>query len=78
MATVINLNRFRKAKKRAVAEERAAQNRAASGRTKKERKTTTRERERADRELDTSASTNCRGRARRCRRRGSPRRSRQK
>src|SRR5205814_1619508 len=52
MATVINLNRFRKAKKRSVAEERAAQNRAASGRTKKERKTTTRECERADRELD--------------------------
>ncbi|TMJ77143.1 MAG: DUF4169 family protein [Alphaproteobacteria bacterium] len=52
MATVINLNRFRKAKKRAVAEERALQNRAGSGRTKKERKTTTRERERADRELD--------------------------
>jgi len=52
MATVINLNRFRKAQKRSVAEERAAQNRAGSGGTKKERKTTTRERERADRELD--------------------------
>ena len=52
MATVINLNRFRKAKKRAAGEERAAQNRAASGRTKTQPKTTWRARARADRELD--------------------------
>ena len=39
MASVINLNRFRKAKKRAAAEQRAAENRTAFGRTKKERKT---------------------------------------
>ena len=39
MASVINLNRFRKAKKRVAAAERAAENRAAFGRTKEERKT---------------------------------------
>jgi len=52
MASVINLNRFRKAKKRAAAEQRAAENRVAFGRTKKEHKTADRERLLANRELD--------------------------
>lgn len=52
MASVINLNRFRKAKKRADAERRAAENRAAFGRSKDERQTLARERERTDRDLD--------------------------
>ena len=52
MGSVINLNRFRKAKKRAADEQRAAENRVAFGRTKRERKTVKRERERADLELD--------------------------
>ena len=51
MASVINLNRFRKAKKRVAAELRAAENRAAFGRTKEERKSTERERRLTDREL---------------------------
>src|SRR5437762_1807319 len=44
MASVVNLNRFRKEKKRAAAEQRAAENRTTFGRTKKERKTTERDR----------------------------------
>src|SRR3977135_3487884 len=52
MASVVNLNRFRKAKKRAAAEQRAAENRTAFGRTKKERKTAERERLLAGRDLD--------------------------
>ena len=52
MASVVNLNRFRKAKKRAAAERRAAENRTAFGRTKPERKLVERERERADRDLE--------------------------
>ena len=35
MVSVINLNRFRKAKKRAAAEQRAAENRVAFGRTRR-------------------------------------------
>ena len=52
MATVINLNRFRKAKKSAEAERRAADNRTAFGRSKKERRQAESERERLARELD--------------------------
>ena len=37
MASVVNLNRFRKAKRRAEAQRLAAENRAAFGRTKTER-----------------------------------------
>jgi len=52
MASVINLNRFRKAKKAAEAERRAAENRAASGRGKAERRQADVERERLERDLD--------------------------
>ena len=52
MASVVNLNRFRKAKKAAEAERRAADNRAAFGRSKKERRETEGERERLKRDLD--------------------------
>jgi ribosomal protein S2 len=52
MATVINLNRFRKAKKSAEAERRAADNRVLFGRSKKERRQADRERDRLARELD--------------------------
>lgn len=49
MASVVNLNRFRKAKKREEAQQRAAANRALHGRVKKDRDATDDERER---ELD--------------------------
>lgn len=52
MALVVNLNRFRKAKKREEALRQAAQNRALSGRTKAERQQRTKDRDRAQRELD--------------------------
>ena len=52
MASIVNLNRFRKAKKRAEDRERAAANRAASGRGKSERRNSEAERHRLDRELD--------------------------
>jgi hypothetical protein len=52
MASVVNLNRFRKAKKAADAERRAAENRAASGRGKTERRQVDAERERMERDLD--------------------------
>ncbi len=52
MAAVVNLNRFRKAKQRAEAERRAAENRAAFGRTKTARRDADDERERVQRELD--------------------------
>jgi hypothetical protein len=52
MASVVNLNRFRKAKKRTEAERRAAGNRVAFGRTKAERRDAESERNRASRELD--------------------------
>jgi hypothetical protein len=52
MASVVNLNRFRKAKQRAEGERLAAENRAASGRTKVERRKAESERERLARELD--------------------------
>ncbi|HML09526.1 MAG TPA: DUF4169 family protein [Stellaceae bacterium] len=52
MASVVNLNRFRKGKKRAEAKQRAAENRALYGRSKDERRLAEDERQRAARELD--------------------------
>ena len=52
MTSVVNLNRFRKAKQRAEDEQRATVNRATFGRTKAERQKTDGERQRRDRELD--------------------------
>ena len=52
MASVVNLNRFRKAKKREEAQQRAAENRALHGRSKQERQTVDAERRRSDHELD--------------------------
>jgi hypothetical protein len=52
MAAVVNLNRFRKAKKRAEHERTAAENRAAFGRSKAERQLRESEEERRRRELD--------------------------
>ena len=52
MASVVNLNRFRKTKKSAEAERRAAANRAAFGRSKTERRKADEERERSERDLD--------------------------
>ena len=52
MASIVNLNLFRKAKQRADAERRAAENRIAFGRSKAERRKTDEERERLARELD--------------------------
>jgi len=52
MASVVNLNRFRKAKRRAEDERRAAENRATFGGTKTERQKEEAERQRLARELD--------------------------
>jgi hypothetical protein len=52
MASIVNLNRFRKAKKREEAQQRAAENRALFGRSKKERRAADNECERTARELD--------------------------
>lgn len=52
MTAVVNLNRFRKAKKASEAERRAAENRAAFGRSKAERRKAEDERERGARDLD--------------------------
>lgn len=52
MASVVNLNRFRKAKQRAEAERRAAENRVAFGRSKEERRNAADDRERIARELE--------------------------
>ena len=52
MGSVINLNRFRKAKERAEAERRAARNRVAFGRTKEERSKTQDEQQRTARDLE--------------------------
>ena len=52
MTSVVNLNRFRKDKQRADDRKRAAENRALSGRSKKERKVTADEQRRAEHELD--------------------------
>lgn len=52
MALVVNLNRFRKVKKREADQQRAAENRALFGRSKKDRRADDDERQRAARELD--------------------------
>jgi hypothetical protein len=52
MVAIVNLNRFRKVKKREEAQQRAAQNRAVSGRSKEQRRTVKDERQRAERDLD--------------------------
>ena len=52
MASVVNLNRFRKQKARVAKEQRAAENRALYGRNKQERQAETAERRRADRDLE--------------------------
>jgi hypothetical protein len=52
MASVINLNHFRKAKERAEKTRRAVENRAAFGRSKAERRTADAERQRRERELN--------------------------
>lgn len=49
---VINLNRFRKAKKREEAQQRAAENRALHGRSKKDRQAEEDARKRMQRELE--------------------------
>ena len=51
MGSVVNLNRFRKAKERVEAERRAAENRVAFGRSKAERRKAQDESERASRDL---------------------------
>ena len=52
MATVVNLNRFRKAKKRAEDQRRATENRARFGRSKADRQVSETEEERRRRELE--------------------------
>jgi hypothetical protein len=52
MASVVNLNRFRKAKKHAEDERQAAENRAAFGRSKSERQRAEADEARRRRELD--------------------------
>jgi hypothetical protein len=52
MAPIVNLNKFRKAKKRDEAQQRAAENRALSGRGKKNPRAGDEEHKRAQRELD--------------------------
>ena len=52
MASVVNLNRFRKDKQRAGDRKRAAENSAKHGRSKQERRAVDDEHRRAERELD--------------------------
>jgi hypothetical protein len=52
VASVVNLSRFRKAKKREEAQQRAAENRTLYGRPKSERRLSDTERRLAKRELD--------------------------
>jgi Domain of unknown function (DUF4169) len=52
LGEVVNLRRFRKAKERAEAQERAQANRAKHGRTKAERRETTTRETLADRKLE--------------------------
>ncbi|MBB3871166.1 DUF4169 family protein [Brevundimonas mediterranea] len=52
MAEIINLNRARKARTKAEDKARAAANRAAHGRTKAQKQSADRDRERAARQLD--------------------------
>ena len=56
MASIVNLNRFRKAKKREEAQQRAAENRALFGRSKKERRAADSERQRTHANSTASAS----------------------
>jgi len=51
VASIVNLNRFRKAKARDAKAQRAAENRALHGRSKAERQADTAEQRRSDREL---------------------------
>jgi hypothetical protein len=52
VAAVVNLNRFRKAKKREDQKQRAVENRALFGRTKEARRAEDDAKQRASRELD--------------------------
>ncbi len=52
MASIVNLNRFRKAQKREEAQQRAAEKRALFGRSKKERRVEKNEQQRATQDLD--------------------------
>jgi hypothetical protein len=52
VAAVVNLNRFRKTKKREEAQQQAAENRAVFGRSKKQRLADVSARRRLERELD--------------------------
>jgi hypothetical protein len=52
MDQVVNLNRFRKAKRRQESERKAAENRALFGRSKADRVTDKAERQRSARDLD--------------------------
>ena len=52
MASVVNLNRFRKEKTRAEKKQRAAENRALDGRGKAERQASAAEQRRSQRDLD--------------------------
>jgi hypothetical protein len=52
VASVVNLNRFRKEKARAKKAQRAAENRVLHGRSKTDRQASAAERRRADRDLD--------------------------
>ncbi len=54
MAEVVNLNRYRKARRNAEADKTAAENRVRYGRTKAERDREAQEKARAERELDGS------------------------
>jgi hypothetical protein len=51
-AMIVNLNQYRKKRRRAEAEERAKENRIRFGRGKEERSRELRERERADKEIE--------------------------
>jgi hypothetical protein len=52
VGSIVNLNRFRKARKRTEAQQRAAENRALFGRSKKERRDSDASRRRAERDID--------------------------
>ena len=52
MASIVNLNRFRKDKERAAKEQRAAENRALHGRGKKDRRASDDELRRTEHDLD--------------------------
>lgn len=52
VASIVNLNKFRKGKKRVEDRQRAAQNLASDSRSKRDRSVETAERSRAARELD--------------------------